>query len=69
MFFVGVDIEMFSSPGGEIGYCLSRQVDFYLCRMVGGYCGEELGEEIIAYGDREHEAVELVLLMYVGKEA
>ena len=69
MLLVGVDVEAFATAGGKVGDSLIGQVHTYLGFGIGGDGVEEFLQEAFAHHNREHEVVQLVLLVDVGEEA
>ncbi len=60
---------MFAATGRADGNGLRREVDAHLRCGVFLDFGKQMVEEILADGNGQHEVVELVVFMDVGKEA
>ena len=69
MLLVGIDVKMLAAARGLVRDGLRRQVDFHQRPGVRKDTVEQLAEKIRADHDRQHEVVQLIVLVDVRKEA
>ena len=69
MLLVGIDFEVFAAACGSIGDGLCGQVYGHLRLRIGGNGVEQFLQEVRRDDHRQHEVVELVVLVDIGKEA
>ena len=69
LFLVAVDFKLLALACSEVGDSLVGQVNLYLHLRVLLNALKEFGEELLAHYHRQHEVVEFVVLVDVGKEA
>ena len=68
MLLVGIDFKLLGFAGRLVGDGLFRQINLHLCLRVGIDGIEQLLKERFADDHRQHEVVQFVVLVDVGKE-
>ena len=68
MLLVGVDFKLLAAPGGQIGHGLVGQVHPDLRLVVGLDALEKFFKKVFGHHHWQHEIVEFVVLVDVGKE-
>ena len=69
MLLVPVDLKALAPARGLVGHRLVGQVYLHQCLGIGLDRGKELGQELLADHHGKHKVVQLIVLMYIGKEA
>ncbi len=69
MFFIWIDVEVLHVSGRQICYGLIGKIHTYLRARGGKHCIKKFFQELIRDHHRKHKVVELIILMYIGKEA